>query len=163
MAQEFIANPTRLIRQLLPDTATSVDFEAGRAAMACEIVTLIRTLESFEDMLPAEHSASLISVLQTLISDQQMSWVYGVYDALSANRRPVFVPEPELSGTVDADAPDERGLRLVPSSVPEALRDAPSPVDALRALSVVRQSQDASTIDEQLELIDGEAEEKSSA
>jgi len=152
MAQEFIANPTLLIRQLLRIQATDASFEYGRFAMACEIVTVIRTLESYESLLPAEHSASLIGVLQTMLSDQELNWVYRVYDELSANRRPIFVPLPSPSASADADGSGQ----MVESDDHASAHEVPSqekpPVERLRALSVVRQSQDDEPIDEQLEL-----------
>jgi|SRR5215471_2121339 len=162
MAEEFIKNPTRLIRQLLPETTTSVSFEAGRAAMACEIVTLIRTLEDFEDLLPAEHSASIISVLQTLISDQDLNWIYTVYDQLSANRRPTFVPEPAPSTTDDAAELYALDPQRGPVFADEVQQHTTPPVERLRALSLVRRSQDDETTDEQLELTAEVDEETSS-
>jgi len=151
---EFIKNPTRLIRQQLHIQATDVSFEAGRFAMACEIVSVIRTLEDFEDLLPAEHSASLISVLQTLLSDQELNWVYRAYDELSASRRRVFVPVPGPSANGDVDAQGQESESSATSSVAAAQPREKPQVPTLRALSVVRQSLGASTNDEQLVLTD---------
>jgi len=147
MTQEFIKNPTLLIRQLLRVQATDASFEAGRLAMACEIVTVIRLLED-NVMLPDQQAGPILSVLQTLLSDQELDWVYSTYDSLSANRRPVFVPEPLPLANVDAD-----GVGQVTESDDHASADgAPQqtmpPVETLRRLSVVRQSQDAIASDD---------------
>jgi len=152
MAQEFIKNPTETVRALLKIDVANGAFSAGRLAMALEVVTVIRTLEEIPSIMQPRESAVVISVLQTFLVDQGFDWCYRTYDELSASRRPTFVPEPSLSSIADADGPYVLDPQRGPVFADEVLPGAASPVDALRALSVVRQNRDDVTSDEQLEL-----------
>jgi hypothetical protein len=88
--------------------------------MALEILTVIKTPE--EELVPmlALSREETISVLTTLLRDQDLAEVADEwYEQLSLWRLPVFVPEPS-----PARSDLSEGLTAVPSSRLEALRDA---------------------------------------
>jgi hypothetical protein len=101
-------------------------FEAGRLAMALEIITVIRILEEYE--LIAEHE-QVISVLQTLLRDQGLeeratAW----YEMLDEWRKPKFYDD--VSAALDVQ-PSER---VTPREItpPHGSNDAPHGSDQSR-------------------------------
>ena len=85
---EFIASPTRLLRNtVVKNKAESFGFEVGRVSLACEIVSMIRTLED-QTMYATVEVQPIIAALHTLLRDQGFSdelWEF--YDRMSSLRR----------------------------------------------------------------------------
>lgn len=122
---EFIRNPSSLLRRRIKRKAELIAFDIGRMAMAFELMTQIRILES-QTVFSVVEVQPLIAALHTILVDTGLDGpeMWEQYDRLSASRRPVFVPhEPSLSDTV-ASVPHEASGRSDESSSPHVEPDA---------------------------------------
>jgi hypothetical protein len=150
VVSEFMVDPTEVLIRAFEVDAKDLSFQVGRTAMALEVVSIIRVVDSVPELSPAE-TAAVVSVLETLLVNQGLTGAYALYDSLSASRRPVFVPvDPGEDLALQSDAPSS------PGADPE---QTPPPVQLLRSLHEERRSQGIETIDEQSESLDEESEE----
>jgi hypothetical protein len=139
MASEYMQRPTPVLMRVLGISGMDTSFQAGRLAMALEIVTVIRTLDEIPSIMSPTETSVVQSVLTTLLNDQNLGWAFGFYDELSANRRVAFAPEPSREGiSVLSLSQDELVESL--SSDAEVLEGSPSLVDGIRKLLEVRRS-----------------------
>jgi hypothetical protein len=114
----YIARPTEVLKSYLEQVQglkPRMEFTLGRLSMALEMITVIKTIE--DELVPmlTLQRHEVISVLQTLLKDQDlaepaMEW----YEALTLWRQPVFVrPDAEhlLSDLADGLASLGGGLQ----------------------------------------------------
>lgn len=104
----YISRPTQVLKDFLEQQQglkPRMEFTLGRLAMALEMITVIKTMEDeLVPMLSLQRN-EIISVLQTLLRDQDlaepaMEW----YEALTLWRQPVFSDELDAEREDTADA-----------------------------------------------------------
>lgn len=124
---EFIKDPTKLLRRIVPREHRR-SFDVGRTAFALEVVTQIRTLE-LQTVYAVTEVAPIVAALHTLLTDAGFDEgeLWDLYDKVSSSRRGGFsrASQPPRSAVV-ADLP--RGLNLLE-------RDVSSPDAALEGES----------------------------
>ena len=123
----FIARPTRVLIDYLTQEVGSeprMEFNLGRLAMALEIITVVKTIEDEVVPMLALQREEIVSVLTTLLRDQDLAEVAEEwYERLNQWRNVSFVPEPSLARSDDVGFLSLPS-RAVPSSRLEALREA---------------------------------------
>lgn len=118
-------------------------YEYGQLAMALEVVTLIKVVESLP-VVGEVGRQETVSALQTLLVDTGLSdYAWQVYDELGKWRRVKFLEtEREPAGTVVVVSSGRQGLLFDPSSFLEERGDDSSLRDEQREPSPERQSLD---------------------
>jgi hypothetical protein len=135
MHESFMADAAAVYKAYLRAQRAKPTYALGRLEVGLEIVSLIRTLESFPVVNEAEREGT-VATLHTLLREQGLENAYEVYDQLANWRRPVFVPEhvqPTIVGAVVARA---HGLRVSAdafSSAHEVRETARALADSTRA------------------------------
>src|SRR5262245_35382818 len=102
MTDAFMADAAAVYKAYLTAQRVRPTYALGRLEMGLEVVSLIRTLESFPVVNEAEREGT-VATLHTLLREQGLENAYEVYDELANWRRPVFVPEhvqPTIVGAV---------------------------------------------------------------
>lgn len=115
MSEIFIARPADLLRrQMGPRGEQAAWFEAGMMAMALEILTVIKTVESLP-IVDEGARQETVSVLHTLLMDLDvMEKADELYARLNEARKPKFVAEPYVQQP-DADDVEPPRSSLDPS------------------------------------------------
>lgn len=129
LTESFMADATKVLMAFMQVQKISPDFKHGQLAVGLEIVSLIRTLESFPVVNDAEKEGT-IACLHTLLFEQGLESAYEAYDTLAEWRKVRFVPSssrPPNGGVVDQHGP---GLRVS--------GDAASSARAIRGLTSAR-------------------------
>lgn len=143
----FISRPTEVLKAFLQQEQglkPRMEFTLGRLSMALEIITVIKTLEDEIVPMLSLQRAEIVSVLHTLLRDQNLAEsAMGWYEALTLWRQPAFSDEPasEHEGTADASRLLSR-LADVASSQGGGLQHARALAEGTRALHDERQSPD---------------------
>ena len=166
MTEVFMARPTEVLEEYIVSQGMTRSFEMGQLAMALEVVSLIRTLESLP-VVSDEEKEGTIATLYTLVRENDLEGAFNAYEQLNSWRQVSFrcdnTPRGvsrharERPGNVVVVS-SESALQLVPSSRAADPERTLAPSDRLRALTLVHQSQDtdASATGEQMELPLGE-------
>jgi hypothetical protein len=130
MDEAFMADATKVLLAYMKRNSVDMDFKHGQLAVGLEIVSLIRTLESFPVVNDAERQGT-VATLHTLLREQGLENAYEAYEMLAEWRRIKFAPVrnvPAPQGNGVAAVPRDRGLRVSVSAASSAL-------DALGQLS----------------------------
>lgn len=130
MDEAFMADATKVLLAYMKSEQIPTGFGYGQLAVGLEIVSLIRTLESFPVVNDAERQGT-VATLHTLLREQGLENAYEAYEMLAEWRRIKFAPvrsAPAPQGNGVAVAPHGRGLTVSVSAVSSAL-------DALGQLS----------------------------
>jgi hypothetical protein len=143
--------PTQVLLKIIK-LGDAESFQAGRMAMALELITVIKTLED-HPIMDFTETRAVVNVLRTLIVDQDLTSAYEVYDRLDELRKPVFVPVSDAEALQSGDS----------SSQGASPASAPSRIRRIRSLLAARQSQDDEASDELWGLIDEATEETPTA
>jgi hypothetical protein len=105
----LIKDPTTVYERYLKNHGVQLsgpEFERGRLAMALEVITLIRAIETMGEALADFEREQLISLLQTFLVKQGISEAaWQTYGVLMNWRRVSVVPEPSPAGSADVDRP----------------------------------------------------------
>jgi hypothetical protein len=119
MPRDFMARPTDVFvsylaqRQGTEETAERLLMTTGRLAMALEVVSVIRLLEDHEALVT--HANEAISILQTLLNDQNLHSVHDIYDELCEWRRIKLADDASYSDpNGDSPSDDEAQPRARP-------------------------------------------------
>jgi hypothetical protein len=127
MPENFIARPTDVFVSYLAQrqgTQEKVErrlLTTGRIAMGLEIVSVIRLLEDHDELVV--HAPEAISILQTLLNDQDLHVAHEIYDELCEWRR--IKLGPDEAGT--AHASDDASHDAQPSDDEAPPRAQPLP------------------------------------
>jgi hypothetical protein len=151
-----MADATSVLMAFMRAQKISPDFKHGQLAVGLEIVSLIRTLESFPVVNDAEKEGT-IACLHTLLREQGLENAYEAYEVLAEWRRVKFVraSSPQANGGVVSQ--HGSGLRVSADAVSSA-REARGLVSARtgrpheRLWERPNQEPDASPRDAQLAL-----------
>lgn len=156
---EYMSDATRVMESLLKVERRGPDYQAGRMAMGLEIVSVLRTLDEIPSVMLPSETAAVVSVLETLLVQQGLTYAYEFYDRLSAARRPVFVadadPAPSLLGSASVSEDQQRDRASESgdsSSQVVELGDVRALRARLDALAEARRNQGALSSDESGEL-----------
>jgi hypothetical protein len=134
MSLNYMSNPTLVLDEYLRSKGIRKTFEYGQLAMALELVSLIKTVESIPVVTDVGRQ-ELITALHTLLQEKGMDQAYEIYDALCRWRRPRFMgihvePDERVPpGIAVVVGPDDQD----PSSSRASLREATSPLDNFAA------------------------------
>src|SRR5262245_58402896 len=89
MSEAFMSRPTDVLKTYMTANRLPRSFEFGQLAMGLEVVSLIRTLESFPVVNDAERQGT-IATLYTLLRENDLEDVFDLYERLSDWRQVKF-------------------------------------------------------------------------
>ena len=113
MSESFMADATSVLMAYMQAQKVRPTFAYGQLAVGLEVVSLIRTLESFPVVNVAEKEGT-IATLHTLLREQGLENAYEAYEMLAEWRRVRFVSDRERvpRGSGASVAQHGRGLRV---------------------------------------------------
>jgi hypothetical protein len=151
--ESFMAHATEVLLAYMRAKRISPDFKHGQLAVGLEIVSLIRTLESFP-VVNEEEREGTVATLHTLLREQGLENAYETYEMLSEWRSVKIVDSsfsPQATGGVYVQQHAGRSASELASSARAALSSEPSRRGMQRELPSGRPNpeQDASSTREQ--------------
>src|SRR4249920_2022226 len=114
-----MADATSVLMAYMKAQKIRPSFGHGQLALGLEVVSLIRTLESFPVVNVAEREGT-VATLHTLLREQGLENAYEAYEMLAEWRKPRFVPVgnvPLRQGNDAVASLNGRGLRVSADAV----------------------------------------------